>query len=85
MCKAKLAGTMLLHYGKLRAYGEGDAEVVEVKKSCLFIRFDIWHSKRIVSEKPITCVITDAIFVKRVSNLSFLALQKKYLKSVSFE
>ena len=81
---AKLAITILSHFGKLRAYGEEDAEVVEVQKGGLFVRFKVWHSKRIVSKRPITCVIVEAIFVKRVSNRSFLALQKKYLKSIRF-
>ena len=54
---AKLATTILLHFGKLRAYGKEDALVIEVKKSGLFVRFKVWHSKRIVSKRPITCVI----------------------------
>ena len=51
---AKLAGMILTHFGQLRAYGEGNPEVIEVSKSGLCVRFNVWHSKRIVSERQIT-------------------------------
>ena len=67
---AKFAGVILMHFGQLRAYGEGNPEVVEVNKRGLCVRFNAWHSKRIVNERPIPVVIAEAIFVKRVGNLS---------------
>ena len=58
-----------MHFGQLRAYGEGNPKVVEVNKRGLCVRFNVWHSKRIVNERPIPVVIAEAIFVKRVGNL----------------
>ena len=54
---AKLAGMILMHFGQLRAYGEGNPEVIEVSKCGLCVRFNVWHSKRIVSERQITVLV----------------------------
>lgn len=76
---AKFAGVILMHFGQLRAYGEGNPEVIEVNKRGLCVRFNVWHSKRIVSERRIPIVITEAIFVKRVGNLSCLFIKKFFV------
>lgn len=58
----KLAGVILMHFGQLRAYGKGNPEVIEMNKRGLCVRFNIWHSKRIVGERQIPVVITEAFF-----------------------
>ena len=60
---AKLAGIILMHFGQLKAYGEGKPEVIEVNKCGLCVHFNVWHSKRIINERQITAIIAEAFFV----------------------
>ena len=69
---AKLVGIILMHFGQLRAYGQGKPAVIKVDKAGLCVNFNAWYSRRNVSERQITAIITEAIFVKRVSNMLLL-------------
>ena len=69
---AKLVGIILMHFGQLRAYGQGNPAVIQVDKAGLCVNFNAWNSKRNVHERQITAIITEAIFVKRVSNMLIL-------------
>ena len=66
MCKV---GVILMHFGQLRAYGQGKPAVIKVNKPGLCAHFKAWHSKKNVRERQITVIITGAIFVKRVSKM----------------
>ena len=66
---AKLVGVILMHFGQLRAYGQGKPAVIKVNKPGLCAHFNAWHSKKNVRERQITVIITGAIFVKRVSKM----------------
>ena len=57
---AKVAGITLLHFGQLRGYGKGNPKVIKVNKRGLCVHFNVWHSKRIVHERQIPVVITEA-------------------------
>ncbi|KAJ7376891.1 hypothetical protein OS493_031770 [Desmophyllum pertusum] len=51
---------------QLRPYGDGaKPEVIEVNKPGLSVHFNAWFSKRIISGRSITVVVTEAILVKR--------------------
>ena len=65
----KLVGVMLMHFAQLRAYGQGKPAVIKVNKPGLCAHFNAWHSKENVRERQITVIITEAIFVKRVSKM----------------
>ena len=72
---AKLVGVMLMHYGQLKAYGEGAQPVViEVNKPGLFVHFNAWHLKVTVSGQSITRIVAEAVFVKRVGFFFHLSL-----------
>lgn len=43
---AKLVGVILMHFGQLRAYGQGKPAVIKVNKPGLCAHFNAWHSKR---------------------------------------
>ena len=73
-----------MHFGQPRDYGEGNPAVIEVNKRGICIRFNIWHSKRIVHERPIPIVIAEAIFVKRVGNPSCLFVIKCIMYTSNF-
>ena len=75
---AKLVGIILMHFGQLRAYGQGNPAVIQVDKAGLCVNFNAWNSKRNVHERQITAIITEAIFVKRVSNMLILNGYKQY-------
>ena len=63
----KFVGIMLMHYGQLKAYGEGSQPVViEVNKPGPFDHFNTWHSKVTVSGQSITRIVAEAVFFKRV-------------------
>ena len=64
---AKLAGVMLMHFGQLRAYSDGARpELIEVNQPGLSVHFNAWFSPKIVSDRSITTIVTEAILVKRV-------------------
>ena len=63
MCKVQ--GITFLHFGQLRGYNEGNPEVIEVNKRGLCVRFNAWHSKRIVHERQLPVVITESSFEKK--------------------
>ena len=74
-----------MHFGQLRDYGEGNPAVIEVNKRGLCVCFNIWYSKRIVHEMRIPVVIAEAIFVKRVGNLSCLFVTKCIMYTSNFQ
>ena len=66
---AKLVGVILMHFGQLRAYGQGKPAQIEVNNPGLCVHFNAWHSKKNFHKREITAIITEAIFVKRVRNM----------------
>ena len=57
----KLVRFILMYYGQLKAYGDGAKPVViEVNKPGLSVHFNTWYSKRTVSGRTITAVVTEA-------------------------
>jgi len=64
---AKLAGVMLMHFGQLPACSDGARpELMVVNQPGVSVHFNAWFSQRIVSDRSITTIVTEAILVKRV-------------------
>lgn len=77
---------MLMHFGQLRAYGDGaKPEVIEVNKPGLSVLFNAWFSKRIISGRSITVVVTEAILVKRVGVIFILNLSLSLYKILFYQ
>lgn len=67
---AKLAGVVLMHFGQLRSYGEGTKPaVVEVLSQGLHVKFNLWSAKKNISERNLTFIVTEVIFVRKVSKI----------------
>ena len=56
-----------MHFGQLRPYSDGARpELIEVNQLGLSVHFNAWFSQRIVSDRSITVIVTEAVLVKRV-------------------